>query len=205
VFFMCFCVLFVGKLTFRDCVGLFLTCAVGNKADYDGTGGALAQLAIGASDIVALLGWANDTFAALGGVEGISGPLWDHRNYGSSLQIDKPVSMGKVIRRKVNCEAVSIRRLHGFPIACVFFAWLVGICKSTPTFIGIHNLFQFVGVDIVADSGQITRLVVTPNLPTRKCANLLGQDIKGVPTLVIGNLVPMHGKRSAFSIAPASF
>ena len=96
--FLCCVVLSVGKLTLRDGICLFLTCAMRDEADYDGTGGALAQLAIGASDVIPLLGWANDTLAALRSVKGVSRSTWDHGNYGSSLQIHKAVSMSKVIR-----------------------------------------------------------------------------------------------------------
>jgi len=168
-------VLSVGKLTFRDCVGLFLTCSVGNKADYHRTGGPLAQLAICAGDIVALLCRTNDTLSPLWGVEGISGPLWDHGNYRSSLQIGESVSVGEVIRRKVNCEAVCVCGFDGLTIVFVLLTWLMGISKPTTAFVCFDNLLKIGAVDIVADAGQITRLVVPPYLTAWKGADLFGK------------------------------
>jgi len=74
-----------GELTLSNGISLFLACPMCNKSDDDRTGGPLAQLAIRAGYIVALLCRANDTFPTLGSIKGIRRSTWDHRNYGSSL------------------------------------------------------------------------------------------------------------------------
>ena len=195
----------VGKLTFRDCVGLFLTCAMRYEADYHRTSRPLAQLAIGAGDVVALLGWANDTLAALGSIKGVRGPLWHNGDNGSSLQIGESVSVGEIVCRQVNCKPVCVCGFDGLTIAFVLLTWLMGISKPTAAFVCFDNLLKIGAVDIVADAWQITRLVMTPHLPARESANLLGQDIKGIPTLAACNFAPMHSEGSILSVAWTCF
>jgi hypothetical protein len=175
------------------------------EADYHRTGRPLAKLAIRAGDIVALLGWANDTFPSLGSVKGICRSLWHNSDDRPSLQIGESVSVGEIVCRQVNCKPVCVCGFDGLTIVFVLLTGFVSIGETATAFVCFDNLLKIGAVDIVADAGQITRLIVAPNLTTGESANLLCQDIKGVPTLAVGNLLPMHGERPAFSIAPARF
>lgn len=92
----------------RDHFRFFLSGAVRTKSNNDRPIDALAQLAIGAGDVIALLGWANDALAACRREKCRRCAFWNNANDRPGLQFRQSVGVADIVAGKINSEAVFI-------------------------------------------------------------------------------------------------
>ena len=68
-----------------------------------------------------------------------------------------------------------------------------------------YNTTQVPRIDAIAFARKVTRLIVTPDLASRKGAYRLHKGCEVCATLASADLLPMHTQWAGFGVASASF
>ena len=112
------------------------------------------------------MGRADYNLASGRGSDSVGAVAWEDDDDGATVYVGEFVGFGEGVRAEIDPKPVTVREPDGCAIADglrgVADNWLVGVGPTATARLCPHQLSEHAGIDIVALTGQITRLVVSP-------------------------------------------
>ena len=153
---------------------------------------------------------AGDIVANRGGTNHHPAPRWcrcvhrllrrEHNYNRPAFRVRQFIRVRQCVCREIDRKTVVICRADGLTIR--LRAVFVGIGEAAPPLVGLCELAKRACVNVLADTGQIPRLIMTPKRTSRKPTNSRAEIIPIHATPPRRYFCPVERKRTGFCIAP---